>query len=144
MGLTCSHNAWDGGYISFHTWRIKIAATAGLPPLELMEGFYDKHSLYFGPLYNHYEDKLTILQQQFPIRWEILKPSPLHDLLRVADDGEIVSDRCIAIAEELEKLIDFLPDTPGPGHIHNWRDVTAKFVAGLKAAARAKEPLLFR
>jgi hypothetical protein len=40
MGLDVSHECWTGAYSAFHIWRCKIAELKGLPPLELMEGFY--------------------------------------------------------------------------------------------------------
>ena len=38
MGLSASHDCWDGSYSDFHEWRTWIAARIGLP-LNLMQGF---------------------------------------------------------------------------------------------------------
>lgn len=157
MGLDCSHNAWHGTYSAFMRWRTKIAQVAGLPPLELMEGFYSTLSrigmpptLYhgprtldpaFGPDSRPY---MADLDDLLPIKWECLKPSPLHELLYHSDcDGEISSDHCNAIADELEKLIPLLPDEEAGGHIGHWRKKTQQFVDGLRAAAISGEPLDF-
>ena len=153
MGLNCSHGAWDGGYGSFMTWRRKIAEVAGLPPLDLMEGFYTplKRStgvdglatLYCGvnpPSYT-----LEQIDAALPIKWSALKKDKLHILLSHSDcEGKISSRQCAGIADSLEKLIPLLPDELGSGHIGNWREKTQTFVDGLRAAAESKEPLLFR
>ena len=156
MGLDVSHDAWQGAYSSFMRWRKKIAEVAGLPPLELMRGFFVPFSdeplrlptLYHGidtgkprPLT---EPHLAELNSQLPINWECLNPSPLHELLYHSDcDGEIPANRCGPIADELEKLIPNLPDGEDWGHIGNWRDKTAQFIKGLREAAEANEPLEF-
>lgn len=156
MGLDCSHNAWHGAYSAFMRWREKIAEVAGLPPLELMEGFYSPlmtgrpPTLYhgmntlnpaFGPDSRPY---LAGLDDRLPIKWESLKPNALHELLYHSDcDGEIAADRCGPIADELERLIPLLPDAEAGGHIGRWREKTQQFVDGLRAAAAANEPLGF-
>lgn len=157
MGLDCSHNAWHGAYSAFMRWRMKIAEVAGLPPLMLMEGFYNPmHSkqgpctLYHGmntgqPAYGpDSRPYMADLDDCLPIRWECLKRSPLHALLYHSDcDGKIPARRCGPIADALEALIPLLPDEVAGGHIGNWREKTAQFVAGLRAASEAHEPLEF-
>lgn len=152
MGLDCSHEAWHGAYSAFHRWREKIAEVAGLPPIELMEGFYQplegKMTYSITPTLWHGGQqglwKLEHLDTRLPIQWDSLKPDPLHELLYHSDcDGEIASDKCAAIADSLEKVIPLLPDGDGAGHIGNWKDTTQKFVDGLRLAASLGENLLF-
>lgn len=153
MGLDCSHDAWHGAYSAFMRWRKEIAKVAGLPPLELMEGFYcptrgnghDIPTIYLGPNTDDLtRNCITQLEASLPIRWDCLKPSPLHELLNHSDcDGEIAADRCGPIADELEKLIPLLPDGEAGGHIGHWREKTQQFVKGLREAAAAGEPLDF-
>ena len=157
MGLDCSHNAWHGAYSAFMRWRMKLAEVAGLPPLGLMEGFYtpmdSEHmpaTLYHGvntgkPAYGpDSRPYMADLDDCLPIRWDCLKPSALHELLYHSDcEGEISADHCAPIADALEPLISLLPDEDAGGHIGNWREKTAQFVAGLRAAAAANEPLDF-
>lgn len=150
MGLDCSHDAWSGGYASFNRWRQAIAQAAGLPPLDLMEGFYDSSeygTLFFGaaPLAGtSVATKRERLEAGLPIRWGCLAAADLRELLNHSDcDGEIAAHHCAAIAAALEALIPELPDGDGGGHIGNWRATTAQFAAGLRAAAAAGEPLTF-
>lgn len=149
MGLDCSHDAWHGAYSAFMRWRTEIARVAGLPPLCLMEGFFSPSNgyaaVYLDP---HASDlsrsSLERLHEQLPIKWDCLKPSPLHELLYHSDcDGEIAADRCGPIADELEKLIPLLPDGDAGGHIGHWRRKTEQFVKGLRVAAAEGEPLEF-
>lgn len=155
MGLDCSHNAWHGAYSAFMRWRRKLAEVAGLPPLDLMEGFYSPltgtpPTLYHGPntrapAYGpDSRPYMASLDDQLPISWDCLKPDPLYELLYHSDcEGEIPAERCGPIADSLEKLIPLLPDEDGGGHIFNWRQKTQQFVDGLRAAAAAGEPLDF-
>jgi hypothetical protein len=156
MGLDCSHNAWHGAYSAFMRWRQKLSEVAGLPPLELMEGFYAPLSagmlptLYHGPgtragaFGQDSRPYLADIDERLPIKWECLNPSPLHELLYHSDcEGEIAPDRCGPIADALEALIPLLPDEEASGHIVHWRAKTQQFVDGLRAAAAAGEPLDF-
>lgn len=156
MGLDCSHNAWHGSCGTFMRWRKKIAEAAGLPPLELMEGFYVslEDESWVPTLYHGLTTResaygqgsrpyLSDIDDRLPIKWECLKPSPLHELLYHSDcDGEIAADRCEPIADALESIIPLLPDEDD--YINQWKEKTAQFVAGLRAAVAANEPLEFR
>jgi hypothetical protein len=138
-------------------WRKKLAEVAGLPPLELMEGFYaplDQKfclpTLYHG--INTYQEEcghgsgrfMDNLDKQLPIKWECLKPSDLYELLYHSDcDGEISPERCGPIADALNDLIPLLPDEDAGGHIGNWRQKTKLFVSGLRASAKQGKPLKF-
>lgn len=160
MGLDCSHNAWHGSYSAFMRWRVMLAHVAGLPPLELMDGFYSSlernknggsiPTLYhgintndpaFGPDSRPY---LSNIDDMLPISWDCLKPSPLYELLYHSDcDGYIASDHCDSIADALDALIPLLPDENAGGHIGNWREKTKQFVDGLRVAAANGEALSF-
>jgi hypothetical protein len=152
MGLDISHNTWHGAYSAFGRWRSKIAEVAGLPPLNLMEGFYDDSDSpltllnYKFPKGDELEMfRLREIFKQMPIRWECLKPNPLHDLLNHSDcDGFIDWDKCGAISDELEKLLPLLSDENGGGHIGSYREKTETFIAGLRSAYAAKERVEFR
>lgn len=154
MGLDTTHGAWCGAYSAFNRWRTKIAELAGIP-LPLMDGHYgapgggdweehakgkeiDGYSLY--PFNAHF--KAT--HPSLPIRWDVLRPDPLHVLLNHSDcDGEISPEDCAKIADRLEELMPQLPNVEDGGHIGNWKDKTKQFIEGCRAAAKAGEPLGF-
>ena len=135
MGLDTSHNCWHGSYSAFMRWRSKIAEVAGLPPLDLMEGFFDNRSFLVVD---------SLLKDRLPIKWECLKPSPLHTLLRHSDcDGKIPWRDCKGIAEALQVLLPLLPQEPAWGHIGDWRQKTQTFIDGLLCAYESKENVDF-
>ncbi len=149
MGLDTSHNCWHGAYSAFMRWRKEIAKIAGFPPLELMEGFYEPlkstrlPTLYFG-MDTRKENYLDDIDAALPIKWECLKQSPIFKLLYHSDcEGEIESADCGPIADALEALLPLFPDGDGGGHIGNWRDKTATFIAGLRLAASKGENVDF-
>lgn len=161
MGLDCSHGAWHGAYSAFHRWRVQIAAAVGIP-LDFMEGFYsdgeDSTGIHLTIRLVAYReaaevregaisqaDSLRRYLKPFPLKWETLRPDPLHHLLHHSDcEGEITPKRCAAIAKRLDEVVDLLPDEDQGGHIGNIRDKTRTFAAGCRAAAAANEPLRFR
>ncbi|MBS1666522.1 MAG: hypothetical protein JST58_04020 [Bacteroidetes bacterium] len=153
MGLDISHETWHGAYSAFHAWRQEIARVAGLPPLDLMEGFYDENSSNpFTMIDIRYPDKngsdvwqITKIRKSFPIKWDCLKPNPLYELLTHSDsEGYINWSKCEKIADELEKLLPLFNDENIGGHIGNWKDKTKTFIKGLRLAFKKKERLQFR
>lgn len=152
MGLDTDFDAWHGAYSAFMKWRCKIAEVAGLPPLELMEGFFEAQetrgflpTFYLGvnpdPMM---VERIKRMEALLPIKWSCLKKSPLHQLLYHSDcDGSIGSRSCGPIADALEKLLPLLPDEDAGGHIGNWREKTQQFINGLRAAKAARKPLRF-
>jgi len=150
MGLDTTHDCWHGAYSAFMRWRQVLAEVAGLPPLDLMEGFFNHGSsgsgaLYFGQLTPLWQDKADRLAEQLPIRWDCLKPSPLHELLSHSDcDGEIPWESCDGIADALEGLLPALEAKgDGGGHIGMFAEKTQTFIAGLRKAAAAQENVRF-
>ncbi len=154
MGLDTSHDAWHGSYGAFMRWRQMIAKVAGLPPLDLMEGFFSPQgnrnsgltpTFYLGI----HDDELVRssfgrIEEGLPIRWDCLKPSPLHELLYHSDcDGSIPYSRCKPIADALEELLPLMPNSDAGGHIGNWKDKTKQFIDGLRKAHKARQKLLF-
>jgi hypothetical protein len=132
-------------------FRCEIARVAGMPPLKLMERFYE-----WSGITNEDANKaLSIIPYDkdtawvrdmilavgypanMPIKWESLKPSALHLLLDHSDcDGIIKVTDCLAIAEEMEKLIPLIVD--------DWlKDKTTCFVNGLKDAHSKNEDVDF-
>jgi len=149
MGLDTTHDAWHGAYSAFHRWRKELARVAGLPPLELMEGFYsnggDGDPFWATSRLSDLEQwRIKQLREALPIKWESLKPDPLHELLYHSDcDGEIPWQNCKAIAKRLKELIPLLPKEPDSGHIGTWSEKTQQFADGLMRAYKAKKNLGF-
>jgi len=149
MGLDISHGCWDGAYGAFGRWRQKVAELAGLPPLELMEGFYAED--YSGPFslvdcikMPTAHDQIKRVMEKLPIKWECIRYTPLLILLRHSDcEGRIRWAECMEIAKALEKILPLFPDEDAGGHIGNWRLKTQRFINGLKLAYDKKEDVHF-
>lgn len=146
MGLDATHNCWHGPYSAFMRWRQAIAAAVGIP-LDMMDGFVDLRShgstlaltraavekCGIGDLTKGELDRFLA---NLPIKWEVLRPSPLHILLSHSDcDGEIRWQDCGPIALA---LADVLPDLA-----EVWHDRTQQFITGLREAAAARENVEF-
>ena len=160
MGLDVSHDCWHGAYSAFMRWRREIARAAGFPPLLMMKGFYtweritpediDSVLNVIGYLDLEHRWARSLLQaldknDNLPIKWESLRPSPLIALLDHSDcGGSLPFNQCAEIAAALEELLPRLPEGDGGGHIGNWREKTQKFIDGLRLAAESKEDVEFR
>lgn len=120
MGLTTTHDCWHGAYSAFMRWRTKIAEVAGFGRLTDREGFGG-----------------TIPWPSDPER------DPLVYLLNHSDcDGEIAAEHCAPLADALEALLPALDRAgDGSGHIGPYGAKTRQFIAGLRAAAEAGEPV---
>lgn len=124
-------------------WREKIAGVAGLPPLGLMEGFFERNSPY-DPFKHMEPNSAESYYSCLPIKWDALKIAPaLQVLLSHSDcEGDIPAEVCGPVAEELEKLLPLI-DGDGGGHIGLFREKTQTFIDGLKSAAKAGEAVEF-
>jgi hypothetical protein len=146
MGLDTTHDCWHGAYSAFMRWRTEIAHAAGLPPLDFMDGFWEQGG-YRDPLRDYakeWPELAAVLYRSLPVRWDALKPDPLHILLSHSDcEGSIASADCGPIADSLERLLPALPEGDGGGHIGNWRAKTLTFIAGLRLAASRGEDVEF-
>lgn len=148
MGLDTSHECWHGAYSAFHRWRSEIARVAGLPPLDLMEGFFQV-SDGTCPLYFAYQSAVknglhnSAFWESLPIKWGSLKPSPLFTLLHHSDcEGELDWKDCGPIADALEELLPLLKGDRG-GHVGDVHEKTVTFIRGLRQAFDSKENVDF-
>jgi len=138
MGLDTTHGCWNGSYSSFNGWRKELARAAGLPPLELMEGYAALNPLvkllYDKKLISHISG--TDLSEQLPIRWSCLKEDPLIGLLDHSDcDGNIPWEHCTALSNRLQELLPKMPE--------GLRERTKIFSDGLIDAAERHENVDF-
>lgn len=125
MGLNCSHDAWDGAYSSFQTFRLAVGKAAGYTIVD--EG---RNSEYVNLDWNN------LTESNVYGEWEKMPDDPLIIFLAHSDcEGEIKPEHAVAVAEALEKVV---PKLTG------WNKARAEqFAAGLRAAAAANEPLEF-
>lgn len=138
MGLDVSHNCFSGSYGEFYFFRQALAVSTGIPPLELMEGFYKSMNqslslptLYHGP--DHHYGILS-LDKRLPIQWKCLKPRKVFLLIDHSDcDGNLKWQDCAAIAKDLKSL-NLMPP---------WDRVRDQFVKGLMYAASRHEDVDF-
>ncbi len=113
MGLSTSHNGWNGSYSSFGEWRAHLCRAAGLGDIEQYVGFEGA--------------------REWP------EGDPLVKLLNHSDcEGDIAPDDCSAIADRLEKL---LPIANAEGEFFS--STSDWWIEALRRAAGAGEPLEF-
>lgn len=163
MGLSTSHDCWQGAYSAFHRFRQALAKAAGLPRLDMMEGFWsapNDESLSGGYWFGHglkiirasrepaaalAAEKIAEVFAELPIKWEWMHPRPLIAFLHHSDcEGEIPAADCAALADDMETLLPELEKLPeGGGHLVNVADAARRFIAGLRRAAAAGEPVGF-
>ena len=161
----------------FMRWRRWLAQQAGLPPLDLMAGFWEsprkpspsglalsirvaadtlKKATYEWVPARPGEDERDRPHESLlsaldfdPIRWDCLKPDPLHELLHHSDcEGEIEWEKCEALAERLEAIAaeardDVEAGKPARGTYDGMVPATRRFAAGLRAAFTAQEDVDF-
>ncbi|MFA5445481.1 MAG: hypothetical protein WC262_10980 [Bacteroidales bacterium] len=129
MGLDVSYDAWSGAYSCFMRFRIALAHAAGLPPLELMDGFFrgaDKFDRNIKP--DWYND--------LPIMWDALRPDPIITLLNHSDcEDEIALADLPALRDRLCELKPLMPD--------DWHERIDQFVRGCDEAIEQGESLEF-
>jgi hypothetical protein len=136
MGLDCSHDAWRGAYSAFNRWRDTIAKAAGYAVLNVKfdDGMTQETIML---------DWGHITEANLYGDWEKTPSDPLIVLFVHSDcEGEIKPEQAVPLADALEKLIPALGGDGG-GHIGNVRAKTEAFIAGLRLAAAANEPLEF-
>lgn len=141
MGLDTSHGCWHGAYSAFSRWRLAIARAAGYQvwPVEYDVGVkFDTIMLEW----HRYRPEKELLGG-----WDVTPHDPLIVLFAHSDcDGIIKPEQAGPLADALEALLPKIPDAPDSGHIGargGYVAVTQQFIAGLRAAAAAGEPVDF-
>lgn len=149
MGLDCSHGAFSGAYSAFNRFRQAVCAAAG--------GSYPPHWLYDekGEFVRTENGFIVIDRSKDSDTWYIDdKYSPethpgLWEFFSHSDcDGEIASEVCAKLAEEMEALLPAIEALNWEANGHIARDggfiaVTERFIAGCWAAAAEGKPLEF-
>ena len=160
MGLDTTHDAWHGGYGSFHNWRTWLAEQIGIP-LELMEAFYEEKGTnnpfvlldYKFPKGDELEmSSIRRFRKMLPLKWSAFRPCALHTLLHHSDcDGEIAWEDCGEIAKELKELLTQIENdnanSKAPeierGNYDGMYKATERFMKGCELAFSKKENIEF-
>lgn len=146
MGLDTSHDCFHGAYSSFHRWRMAICLAAGWGDLEDAPGYRGRGREPAGPGFTPPADKMTE-----GLDWP---NDVLTLLLNHSDcDGEIEAEACLPLAERLEGLLPALEEADRATCESDWvrmgwpggerKGRTVQFIAGLRRAAEAGEPVEF-
>lgn len=157
MGLDTSHDAWNGPYSAFMSWRIALQKAAGWHPVEN----YGDEWYGVDQTVVNWDD---ITDANIQGEWESVPEDPLVVLIAHSDcDGILPVPVLLPLADRLEGLLDKFEDYGPPGHPRpkpdNWNDAepwppqrahydgyraaTERFITGLRAAAAAGEPIEF-
>ena len=136
MGLDISHGTWHGAYSAFSRWRNAVWVAGGEKLVEVKDGPFgmsrevpdgiDWDSITEANLNGHWketQDPLVILMAHYDT------------------DGEIYDTE--ALADRLEEVLPNLTEVEEAGHIGSYREKTKTFIAGLRRAADAGEPVIF-
>lgn len=136
MGLDTTHDCWHGAYSAFHRWRRKLAEVAGYGNLCDYAGFF------IPGRYSSAVDATPGLTEAKP--WPD-NGDVLIELLNHSDcNGHLSAEICGPLADRLEQLLPALQVAgDGAGHIGGYAEKTETFIAGLRAAAAAGEPVEF-
>lgn len=147
MGLDCSHNAFHGAYSAFNTFRSEVCHAVG--------GSHPPHWLrnYNGELARDENGQVIRDLSLDENRWYVpdaftqAENPGMYEFLSHSDcGGEISPEMCKMVGDELELLLDEMPDESG-GHIlarGGFRQVLQYFIDGCRAAHAEGVPLLFR
>ena len=134
MGLDCSHDAFSGAYSAFNRLRREVARA--------MDGSWPPHSKFAidGEVLS--EDKWYYGADYS----EETHPGLFVFMAHSDCDGEISSEYCVKVADDLEALLPKIEERNAGGHLSRaggYRGTLEKFIAGCRAAAAANEPLEF-
>lgn len=143
MGLTISHDCYQGSCTSFNYYRAELQKALGMPPLKLMEGYYNPRNVFetveAGISQPNAAQKA--LFDAIPFNWEALEGDPILELMLHSDcEGSIPWENCLNIADTMEYLLQKLP---GIGEFGSPHTLTVQFIAGLEEAFKNKEDVEF-
>jgi hypothetical protein len=141
MGLDTSHDCWHGPYSAFNRWRDKLAEAAGYTFHASDSGGGILVDIDWGNIEATIGHDLNGEWQAIPVRPDGTS-DPLMILLAHSDcDGGLQVRFLAATADRLE---DLLPAIDGIDEREGYyREKTERFIAGLRKAAAAGEPVIF-
>lgn len=132
MGLDTSHDCWHGPYSMFMRWREKLNLYV------MMDR--EKTDSAAGRIRN-----MGCTREALVAAWEEGQYDdqtvPINVLMGHSDcEGEIPADMCGPLADALEALLVRMPESD---LYDTARPATLRFIAGLRRAAAAGEPVEF-
>lgn len=145
MGLDTSHDCWHGAYSAFGFWRNSVARAAGYCVWKVK---HDDVGYEMDTIMLHWG---VITPANNMGEWERTPDDPLVVLFAHSDcEGMIYPEQATPLADALEALIPNLQELesrqPSTGHIAmrgGLAGCARKFIAGLRQAAAANEPVKF-
>lgn len=132
MGITISHNAFQGSSQMFNAWRRWLAGKVGID-INQFEGWTDFKA---GPL-------RSISNAVYGTKpWDEFKDD-LGILFRHSDsDDTFTPEECARLATRLRAVLDTVRAKGHVGNQHFMVETTEKFITGCRAAAFNNENLV--
>ncbi len=172
MGLSVSHDCFDGSYSTFTTWRRAIARAAAFPPLEMMEGYhlerepkeigdssrdsesYREDTEWFVRIGNdripasrsrNLSPAMQRAMRALPLKWDLFDNDPLTVLLTHSDCEGVIEHKYLKpLAERLRRLVPKLhAEEDEFAHAITMGGRTVKFIEGLMRAHELGENVEF-
>lgn len=137
MGLDTSHDCWHGPYSMFMRWRQWLNLFIAMDRMKNQSDWDSE----WGQIRSMGATREAILQA-----WDrglySDQTDPLNVLMNHSDcDGEIVAEVCGPLADALQDLAD--RHMKPRATYDEMRPATERFIAGLRRAAAANEPVDF-
>jgi len=140
MGLDTSHDCWHGPYSQFMRWRERLHVIImrdrrdGMGPVA-----FDAQPWSCAQCHTYEECARSNDDKLWPY---VSETDPLDVLMSHSDcDGEISASLCGPMADALQDLVN--RKMPARGVYDDIRPATERFIAGLRRAAAANEPVVF-
>lgn len=172
MSMSVSHKCFDGSYGAFTEWRRAVALAAGLPPLDMMEGYYHERELdkigdpdvdrlswhedseWFvrigseripASISQSLSPAMRRVVRALPLSWDYYRNDPLTVLLTQCDSEGAIEHK--HLKPIVERLRDIMPKMPGEdayaGLRLTVRGRTLQFIEGLILAHELGENVEF-
>ncbi len=138
MGLDTTHDCWHGPYSAFTRWRQALAKAAGYAVWNVVLNGIPAPTVMID--WGHLGTEAHLMGE-----WEETPDDPLLVLIVHHDyTGDIRPAQAGPLADRIEELAQHLPPEEHDSWDPHWmRGRSAQFVAGLRTAAAAGEPVRF-
>ena len=128
MGLSTSHDCWNGSYTGFYMWRAELGRAAGYMMIETLPC----NDVYPDIEWDKYDEEKVAMG-----KWDKTPEDPLIVLLVHSDcEGHIYPEQAGPLADRLEEILPRV-------RRDDWKEATIQFAAGLRNAAKLNEVVDF-